>query len=219
MKHIERPETSNSTQHALSRRELLTCTVPVCALACLGLDRLPALLAAGAPCGSQETHRFDVKKARELSSRDMTRLQSRAYITLIRTLRTEIGDEETVRLLNATSAAYGRAVGERHARTAPDTTFRSFTAQFRRPNVADIMTHEVVEDTENTFGLRVSECVWAEVFREAGQAGDIGHAAVCNVDYHWAPAFNPSFRLERTRTLMQGHDHCNHRYLSGADRR
>ena len=85
-----------------------------------------------------------------------------------------------------------------HARTAPfGTTAHS----------------DNVEDTENAFELKVTECIWASVFRDAGLDGEIGHAAVCNMDYTWPTTFNPKFKMERDRTLMQGHDHCNHRYV------
>jgi hypothetical protein len=200
----------------VGRRELLTCAAPACALAFLGLGPLPRLTGIPAPCRRQGVHKFDVKKPQELSSRDTVRMQYGSMIRLIRTLRSELGDEQTVRLLNAYSEAYGRLVGEQQARAAPDTSFRTFTAGFRPPNYADTLTHEVVEDTEHAFGLRVTECVWAAVFREAGLGGDMGHAAVCNMDYYWPRAFNPKFSMERSRTLMRGDDHCNHRYLSGA---
>jgi hypothetical protein len=52
--------------------------------------------------------------------------------------------------------------------------------------------------------------------REAGQGGDIGHAAVCDMDDFWPPAFNPAFRMERTKMLMQGDECGNHRYLQKA---
>jgi hypothetical protein len=203
-------------QTPLGRRELLTRTVPACAMACLGLGAVPGLLAAEGRAGGQDTHKFDVKRDMQLSSRDMTRVQNQGYIGFIRTLRSEIGDAETVRLLKVNSAAIGRQAGEQQARRLPDTTFKTFTAQFRPPNYANSLTLEVVEDTENAFGLRVTECVWAAVFREAGLGGDVGHAAVCNMDYYWPPAFNPKFRMERDHTLMQGHDYCNHRYLQSA---
>ena len=38
-------------------------------------------------------------------------------------------------------------------------------------------------------------------------------AALCNMDYSWPTAFNPKFKMERDKTLMQGHDCCNHRYV------
>ena len=74
-----------------------------------------------------------------------------------------------------------------------------------------------MEDTEKVFEMRVTECLSATVYREAGFEGDIGHAAVCNMDYSWPPAFNPDFKMERSKTLMQGHDCCNHRYINTAD--
>lgn len=206
---------TTGTRQALGRRELLTRTAPACALACLGLGRFPTPAFAAISDGQQDVHKFDVRRTRELSSRDVIRMQNQAYIDFIGTLRNEVGDEETIDLLNANSAAMGRRAGEAQAMAAPDRSFRTFTDQFRPPRYANALTHEVVEDTESAFGLRVTECVWAAVFREAGLGGDIGHAAVCNMDYHWPPAFNPRFSMERNRTLMQGHDHCNHRYLSG----
>jgi len=58
--------------------------------------------------------------------------------------------------------------------------------------------------------------VWAKVFRDAGLGGEIGHAALCNMDYHWPPSFNEHIKMERSKTLMQGDDHCNHRYIDTA---
>jgi hypothetical protein len=78
------------------------------------------------------------------------------------------------------------------------------------------LTGEVVQDTESVFELRVTECISEAVFREAGLAGEIGHAAVCNMDYTWPVAFNADFKMERSKTLMQGHDCCNHRYINSA---
>ncbi len=216
MHHDDIERTDSVAKRPLGRRELLTRTAPACALACLGLSGAADLLAHELPCAGQDPHKFDVKRSRDLSSRDMIRVQNQGLIQFIGTLRSEIGDAETIRLLNANSAETGRQAGQQQAARMPDTTFKTFTAQFRPPNYANSLTHEVVEDTENAFGLRVTECIWAEVFREAGLGGEIGHAAVCNMDYYWPPAFNPKFSMERDKTLMQGHDSCNHRYLQSA---
>jgi predicted ArsR family transcriptional regulator len=137
----------------------------------------------------------------------------RGLIQLVQVLRSELDEPELVRLLNLMSEGIGRQVGARQAQNSPDTSFQTFVQVFRPPNFADTLTHEVVEDTENVFGLEVTECVFAEVMRNAGLGGEIGHAAVCNMDYFWPPAFNPNFKMERTKTLIQGHDICNHRYI------
>jgi predicted ArsR family transcriptional regulator len=161
----------------------------------------------------QGQHKFDVPQEITLSSRQRTQMMSRGLIQFIRVLRDEFGEPELVRLLNLTSAEFGRQVGARQAQNSPDTTFQTFVQVFRPPNFADSLTHEIVEDTDKVFALKVTECVSAEVMRSAGLGGEIGHAAVCNMDYFWPPAFNPNFKMERTKTLMQGHDTCNHRYI------
>jgi hypothetical protein len=201
----------------MGRRELLVRTAPACALACLGVDRLPGLTGAVAEATGQETHKFDVPMDMSVSTRDLLRRQNRNLFGFIRTLREEIGDAETIRLLNIDSEKIGVMQGEAQKQSFPDTSFKTFVAQFRPPNFAEMLTHDVVKDTEDTFELEVTECIIASVFREAGLGGDIGHAAVCNMDYHWPPAFNPSIKMERSKTLMEGDDCCNHRYVEVAD--
>lgn len=203
----------SSRCNAIGRRELLTRTVPACAVACLGLGRFPGLAELGETPTQQEQHKFDVPQDISLSSRQRTQMAYRGVIELVRVLRTELGEPDSVRLLNLMSAEIGRQVGARQARNSPDTSFQTFVKVFRPPNFANSLTHEVVEDTEKVFALKVSECVSAEVMRSAGLGGEVGHAAVCNMDYYWPPAFNPKFKMERTKTLMQGHDICNHRYI------
>lgn len=202
----------------MGRRELLVRTAPACALACLGLDRLPGGLGAAVlKASAQETHRFDTPTEMSISLRDLMRRQNRNLFGFIETLREEIGDPEVIRLLNIDSEKIGVMQGEAQKQSFPDTSFETFVAQFRPPNFAELLTHEVVEDTDDSFELEVTECLIASVFREAGLGGDIGHAAVCNMDYHWPPAFNPLIKMERSKTLMEGHDCCNHRYMKVAE--
>lgn len=203
----------SNCRSTIGRRELLTRTVPACAVACLGLARFPGLASLSQAAAQQGQHKFDVPHEIPLSSRQRAQMTFRGLIQLIQVLRSELGEPELVRLLELMSADIGRQVGARQAQNSPDTSFQTFVQVFRPPNFADSLTHEVVEDGEKVFALKVTECVSAEVMRSAGLGGAIGHAAVCNMDYFWPPAFNPDFKLERTKTLMQGHDTCNHRYI------
>jgi hypothetical protein len=205
-----------STEGTLGRRELLVKTVPACAAACLGLGKVPGLAGAvaGLPC--QEAHKFDTKIDRQFSSRELLRMEVRAMEPMIKAMRQEVGDDETLRILRVSSKTIGQEVGKRQAQSVPETTFENFTAGFRRMITGNTLTGEVVEDTEKVFALEIRECIWPEVLGEVGLDGEVGHAAVCNMDYHWPPAFNPAFKMERSKTLMQGHDCCNHRYLNTA---
>jgi hypothetical protein len=74
------------------------------------------------------------------------------------------------------------------------------------------LTFDIVQDSDKVFEMRVSECLWAKTFKEAN-AADIGFKLICSEDYVTAEAFNPNIKLIRDKTLMQGHDCCNHRYV------
>jgi len=76
----------------------------------------------------------------------------------------------------------------------------------------DMMTWEVVESTDAAYEIRVSECVWTEIFKRH-DAADIGYATVCHSDFCSCKAAHPGITLHRTRTLMQGDDCCDHRWV------
>ena len=58
----------------------------------------------------------------------------------------------------------------------------------------------------------ITSCLTEIVFREA-DALDLGYACVCHADFGLPVGLNPKLKLIRTKTLMQGHDCCNHRYV------
>ena len=206
----------SSSCKTVDRRGLLTKTVPACAAACLGLGRFLGLAELAQTPTPQGQHKFDVPEDLSLSSRQRAQMMNRGLIQFVQLLRNELGEPELVRLLNLMSEDVGKQVGARQAQRSPDTSFQTFVEVFRPPNFANSLTHEVVEDAEKVFGLEVTECISAEVMQSVGLGGEIGHAAVCNMDYYWPPAFNPTFKMERTKTLMQGHAICNHRYINTA---
>ena len=202
---------------SVDRRQLLTRVMPACSLACLcaGLVKADDAAKQEAPA-DDGTHKFEVEFEQKTSLlRQMSR-ENRTFIEFIKTLQTELDEKEVIRLLNINSANVGKRIGSRQAANSPDTKFATFTQTFRGPQMERALSLETIEDTDKVFELKVTECIWAKVFRDAGLGGEIGHAAVCNMDYYWPPAFNPDFKMERTKTLMQGNECCNHRYIDTA---
>jgi hypothetical protein len=199
---------------ALDRRHFVTRLMPACSLACLSAGSVAAFVGDGGEKPSTEgLHIFDVPIDIKMTPRQRVFRQNAGQIHLIKTLQGELEEKELIRLLKLDSARIGREVGEQQAKASPDTSFSTYTNTFRPPNYDGLLTLEIVEDTDKVFELKVSECLLANVFRDAGLDGEIGHAAVCNMDYYWPQAFNKDFKMERTKTLMQGDPICNHRYL------
>jgi hypothetical protein len=99
-------------------------------------------------------------------------------------------------------------------KTLPSREFPTFKQFFKNPNpfTANTWTMEIVEDSEEVLEMKFSECLWAKTFKDA-KAADIGFKLICLGDYVTAEAFNPKIKLIRDKTLMQGHECCNHKYV------
>ena len=75
-----------------------------------------------------------------------------------------------------------------------------------------LLEYEVLYRDSEEVRLNVTKCFWADAFREIG-AADIGKILYCDDEQASAEGFNPSIGLTRTKTLMEGHDCCDHCYL------
>ncbi|UCG05629.1 MAG: L-2-amino-thiazoline-4-carboxylic acid hydrolase [Desulfobacterales bacterium] len=106
-----------------------------------------------------------------------------------------------------------RAVEENNKRNAtanPEHTLSNF-AEYGKEAYKNMMTYEVIEESDEVYEMKVTECLWAKTFRDKN-AADIGYATICHGDFTEATAYHQKLKLKRTKTLMQGHDCCNHRW-------
>jgi len=125
-----------------------------------------------------------------------------------------MGREKLVEMLTrASSAAAVEQVRERLKKNLKN-DLATYTEDLRHPNPLfnHALTFQLVEDTPTAVEARITECLWAKTFREA-DAADIGYAHLCQTEVAAVPAFNPKIKFIFTKTLMQGHDCCNHRWV------
>ena len=192
------------------RRAFITHVVPACALTCLAARNVFALAQTGE--GVQKAvHKFDAEVNRKLSYRQLFSQKYSEFIELAKAIEKEWGTERTMEFIKARTAERMTEQGKKQAKAVPDNNFESYVRMFRS-GYDDVLTMEIVEDTEKAFELKVTECIWADAFLRA-DAGHIGFAAVCWGDYAWASSYNDKIEMIRDKTLMQGHDCCNHRYI------
>jgi hypothetical protein len=136
------------------------------------------------------------------------------FIPLMKALANDVGRERFIEMLkkagSETAVEEVRTTMQDLAVKNPSTFLRPLREPSRR--VKHTLTWEIIEDTEEAAEIKVTECLWAKTFREA-DAADIGYAILCHGDYAAAPAFSPKMKMIRTKTLMQAHDCCNHRWV------
>jgi len=61
----------------------------------------------------------------------------------------------------------------------------------------------------------VTRCRYAEMYRELGIV-ELGAVLSCNRDGAFCTGFNPEIALTRTKTIMEGAECCDFRYVAGS---
>ncbi len=196
------------------RRRFCQALLPLGVTACLGL-RVRGLLAETVQEGTQEApeHKFDQPMPRPLTYRERFELAYAShFIPFLNILEEQIGREDVIESLKQLALQEA----EEYARYVVREMGNDISV-FKRlyhpsvPQANSIMTIEVTEDSESAYGIKISECLWAEVFQAAG-AADLGYYAVCYGDVPFAGFVNPDIDLELSRTIMEGNSCCNLRY-------
>lgn len=202
------------TKKQSSRRQFITKSVPACAMMCIASGKaFPFRIGNEKPGKIQAECNFDAAFPRQQTYRDIYYNRYREVIALARYLEKELGKEKMINLVKRKTTQEWLKFGQNSAKELGKNDLNSYVTQFRSiENYKNRLLKEVVEDTEKAFELKVTKCIWADTFLMA-KAGDIGFAYVCFGDYAWAEGFNPKIKLVRDKTLMQGHDYCNHRYI------
>jgi hypothetical protein len=134
------------------------------------------------------------------------------YIGILKQLGKDIGKQRLLELLKKASYAENVALGKRLSPRID--SMKNFAGPFRDENsrVGQTIVREIIEDSETTFEMKVIGCLTEVVFRKA-DALDLGYACVCHADFGLPEGLDIGIKLIRTKTLMQGHDCCNHRYV------
>ena len=194
----------NISSFEQSRRQFFSKILSVGTLCCFGCS------ACFASAKSEKQHKF-------LEDSGMSFQQvfdfafKEFYIPLMQSFANEIGKDEFIETLKKARSELSKQEGQNLAKSLGKNDMASLAA-FLKDNVLsnNTFTDEIVEETDQAFAANTTECLYAKTFREA-DAADIGYAAFCHGDYAWTSAFNPEMKMIRTKTLMQGHDCCNHR--------
>ena len=196
------------------RRKFLRTLITACPLFCFGGTGLVAAPAALRTIQEDEKkHKFDEKA-------DMNYAQifdfafAGFFLPIIQNLGYGKDKGDYIEELKQAAESAGRLSGQFMAKRSPEISLAAYTAVLKNPDPfwKHVLTTEIVEDNEISFEIKVTECLWAKTFREA-QAGHIGYATICYQDYAMSQGFSSKLKMVRDKTLMQGNEYCNHRWV------
>jgi hypothetical protein len=197
-----------------SRREFLLNVLPGGTLFCLRCGNLSSWTSVQQAQKPAETkHKFQEDSG--MSFEEVFKFAYRDHIELMRFLAEEIGQDKFMEMLKREGDEWAKQDAQKQIEALGANDFATFRAGFRKKPSRfweHVITFSIVEDTQRAIEEKVTECLWAKTHREA-KAADLGYILCCYPDFPSASAFNPNIRLIRTKTLMQGHDCCNHRWV------
>ena len=192
-----------------SRRKFLANTLPACAAICIGCSSSVFAETAGF---IQDKHKFESEMEQIPTYKRWIQQRHNKYISILKHLEGFIGKNELHEMLKKASYNDNVELGKRLSNKID--SLNTFAVPFRneKSGVGRTIDREIVQDNDKVFEMKITKCLTEIVFREAG-ATDLGYACVCYADFGLPLGINPKLKLIRTKTLMEGHDCCNHKYI------
>lgn len=142
---------------------------------------------------------------------EAVKIQARALIPVVKALEAELGVERAHRLVgDAIGDSWAEVVAARTS--ARDAHPAETGAGFEFP-----VESEVVEQTQESYGLNFTSCAFADYFREIGEP-EIGALLTCGVDFAVERKIRPGWEFRRSQTRMQGAPFCDFRWRRRSDR-
>ena len=146
--------------------------------------------------------RIDILTRREIEARIAAPLM-RAFIE-------EVGRDKALAMVRSVIKSLAFESGVQLAKQMGCNSIACFAKGFSAWGVGGAYEMEQLELSETRFDFNIKQCRYAEMYKELGMA-DLGVILSCSRDFELIAGFNPAMRLIRTKTIMEGYDHCDFR--------
>jgi predicted ArsR family transcriptional regulator len=142
----------------------------------------------------------------------LTRREIEARIAgpLIRAFIEDLGRDRAIAVVNKTIKSLAQESGDQLAKQMGGNSMADFARGLSAWAAGDAYDMEVLELSGTRYFFNIKRCRYAEMYRELGMA-DLGVVLSCARDFELVQGFNARMKLVRTKTIMEGHDHCDFR--------
>ena len=158
-------------------------------------------------------HKFEQPLKHPLTYRESKELEYAShFIPYLKFLEKSIGHEQVIKTLREIAFIGVKEYAEEIVKAAGKNDLSIIKEIYspKNPGLCDSLTMEVLESTDDSYVVNVTECLLAEVFRKA-EAADYGCAYLC-CDVLLTRLINPLIGLELEGTIMEGKPCCLHHW-------
>ena len=148
---------------------------------------------------------------KELNRIEKRTIEALAVAPVIRAVSQRIGREEALAILQEVNQQEAFQRGQRMMEKEGENGIEELVNEVAGWGEGGVWEMDVIEHTSMTYFFNVTRCPYYEKYRELGLE-EFGVAFSCCRDEPFARGFNPQLKLVRTKTIMEGADHCDFRY-------
>ena len=148
---------------------------------------------------------------KELNRIEKRAIEALAIAPLIRAVAQRIGLDEALTILEEVNQQEAFQRGRLMAEKMGQNGIEALVDEVAGWGRGGEWEMEVLEQTPTTYFFNVTRCPYYDKYRELGLE-EFGVGFSCCRDEPFARGFNPKLRLVRTKTIMEGAEHCDFRY-------
>ncbi len=138
-------------------------------------------------------------------------IEALAVAPIIRAVTQRIGKEGALAILREINQQEAFQRGQSMRKSDSQNGIDELVDEVDTWGEGGIWEMDVLEQTPTTYFFNVTRCPYYEKYRELGLE-EFGVEFSCCRDEPFARGFNPRLILMRTKTIMEGADHCDFQY-------
>lgn len=152
------------------------------------------------------------KHRSEISHLQVREVQAPLVSALLKGFIEEIGQDKTFeiasKVIKKDAILSGKTLAEAFSGNSLEVMLRIVQEVWAKDGTMEI---ENISIDENSLSFDVTRCRYAELYQKLG-IQNLGHLMSCSRDFPFMDGFNPKIKLNRTKTIMEGHAICDFRY-------
>ena len=153
------------------------------------------------------------KNNQEITLEEYFKLRFTDTAKYVKLLIEQLGEEKAYQILDQNALEEGIEIGKefmiyRNPLTSKDDLVCFWKDVYSDPFWGSCLELQYADESGDCFKVNVTKCIWAHTFSKLG-ATDLGFHTMCMGDYGIAEGISPHVTLKRSKTLMQGDDHCD----------
>jgi len=148
----------------------------------------------------------------EISHLQVREIQAPLVSALLKGFIEAIGHDKTFeiasKVIREDAIRSGKKLAEAYSGNSLEVMLRVVQEVWAKDGTMEI---ENVSIDEHTLSFDVTRCRYAELYQKLG-IENLGQLMSCARDFPFMDGFNPKIKLNRTKTIMEGHAICDFRY-------